>query len=179
MRIHRLAASACLVITLGSIILSLVIGAATPAWLVTMWYPPDELVGKSPLVPVLGGLLLLGLVNSWTLWQVLRGPARTAVPMRRAATWLRLLLYANVMWLLIPSFLPSLVETVIGLALWVPALVLLTVVLTRSGWPFRLALLLLGLVEPARSLASGLADDRVDRRGDGCALRRLAGAHGA
>ncbi|WP_214104490.1 hypothetical protein [Acrocarpospora catenulata] len=141
------------------IILSLVIGTATPAWLATMWYPPDEIIGKSPLVPVLGGLLLLGLVNSWMLWQVLRGPAPMAVPMRRAATWLRLLLYADVMWLLIPSFLPGLVETVIGLVLWVPALVLLTVVLTGSGWPFRLALLLLGLVEPARSLASGLADD--------------------
>ncbi|RVX46615.1 hypothetical protein EDD27_9507 [Nonomuraea polychroma] len=159
MRIYRLAASASLAITLGSIILSLVIGTATPAWLATMWYPPDEIVGKSPLVPVLGGLLLLGLVNSWMLWQVLRGPAPTAVPMGRAATGLRLLLYVNVLWLLIPSFLPGLVETVIGLALWVPALVLLTVVLTGSGRPFRLALLLLGLVEPAISLASGLADD--------------------
>lgn len=159
MRIYRLAASAYLVITLGSIIASLAIGTATPAWLVTMWYPPDEIVGKSPLVPVLGGLLLLGLVNAWTLWQVLLGPARTAVPMRRAATWLRLLLYANVMWLLIPSFLPDMVETVIGLALWVPALVLLTVVLTGSGWLFRLALLLLGLVESTGSLVSGLADD--------------------
>ncbi|MDP9864527.1 MULTISPECIES: hypothetical protein [Streptosporangium] len=156
---YRSAASAYLVITLGSIILSLVIGTATPAWLVTMWYPPGEIVGKSPLVPVLGGLLLLGLVNSWMLWQVLRGPAPAAVPMRRAATWLRLLLYADVMWLLIPSFLPDLVETVIGLALWVPALVLLTVVLTGSGRPFRLVLLLLGLVEPARSLVSDLVDD--------------------
>ncbi|WP_336216876.1 hypothetical protein [Nonomuraea sp. LPB2021202275-12-8] len=135
------------------------IGTPAPAWLVTMWYPPDEIVGESPLVPVLGGLLLLGLVNSWMLWQVLRGPAPMAVPMRRAATWLRLLLYADVMWLLIPSLFPGLVETVIGLVLWVPALVLLTVVLTGSGWPFRLALLLLGLVEPARSLVNGLADD--------------------
>lgn len=159
MRIYRLAASAYLAITLGSIILSLVIGTATPAWLVTMWYPPGESIGKSPLVPVLGGLLLLGLANSWMLWQVLRGPAPVNVPMRRAATWLRLLLYANVMWLLIPSFFPGLVEMVIGLALWVPALVLFTVVLTGSGWPFRLALLLLGLVEPASSLASGLMDD--------------------
>ncbi|MEU4699344.1 hypothetical protein [Nonomuraea dietziae] len=76
------------------------------------------------------------------------------------ATWLRLLLYANVMWLLIPYVFPDLVEMVIGLALWVPAFVLLTVVLTGSGWPFRLALLLLGLVEPARSLETGLVDDR-------------------
>ncbi|MET9344861.1 hypothetical protein [Nonomuraea sp. NPDC003804] len=158
-RIDRLATSVYLVITLGSIVLSLVIGTATPAWLVTMWYPPGEVVGRSPLVPVLGGLLLVGLVNAWMLWQILRGPAPTAVPMRRAATWLRLLLYADVVWLLIPSFLPDLVETVIGLALWVPALVLLTVVLTGSGRPFRLALLLLGLVEPAISLASDLVDD--------------------
>ncbi|GAA3070059.1 hypothetical protein [Streptosporangium carneum] len=158
MRIYRLAASAYLVITLGSIVLSLVIGTATPAWLATMWYPPGEIVGKSPLLPVLGGLLLLGLVNSWMLWQVLRGPAPMAVPTRGAATWLRLLLYADVMWLLIPSLLPDLVETVIGLALWVPALVLLTVVLTGSGRPFRLALLLIGLVEPAGSLAIGLMD---------------------
>ncbi|WP_440072530.1 hypothetical protein [Streptosporangium sp. OZ121] len=157
MRIHRSAAFASLVVTLGSIILSLVIGTATPAWLVTMWYPPGESIGRSP--SVLGGLLLLGLVNSWMLWQVLRGPAPTALPMGRAATWLRLLLYADVVWLLIPSFLPDLVETVIGLALWVPALVLFTVVLTGSGRPFRLALLLIGLVEPAISLANSLADD--------------------
>ncbi|MEU4323635.1 hypothetical protein [Nonomuraea dietziae] len=157
MRIYRLAAFSYLAITLGSIILSLVIGTATPAWLVTMWYPPSGIIGASPLV--LGGLLLLGLVNSWMVWQVLRGPAPVAVPMRRAATWLRLLLYANVTWLLIPSFFPDLVEMVIGLALWVPAFVLLTVVLTGSGRPFRLALLLLGLVEPARTLTIGLVDD--------------------
>ncbi|MFF0249178.1 hypothetical protein ACWEU6_19645 [Streptosporangium sandarakinum] len=154
-----MAAFACLTITLGSVSLSLVIGTATPAWLVTMWYPPDEVIEGPPLVPVLGGLLLLGLVNSWMLWEVLRGPAPAAVPMRRAATWLRLLLYADVVWLLIPSFLPGLVETVIGLALWVPALVLFTVVLTGSGRPFRLALLLLGLVEPVTSLVDCLADD--------------------
>lgn len=158
MPLYRLAASASLVVTVGSIILSLVIGTATPAWLVTLWYPPDEIVGNSPLVPVLGGLLLLGLVNSWMLWQVLRGPALMAVPMRGAAAWLRLLLYANVMWLLIPSFLPGSVETIIGLALWVPALVLFAVVLTGSGRPFRLALLVLGLVEPATSLTYGLVD---------------------
>ncbi|WP_155340795.1 hypothetical protein [Acrocarpospora corrugata] len=114
-------------------------------------------------MPVLGGLLLLGLVNSWMLWQVLRGPAPTAVPMSRAARWLRLLLYADVVWLLIPSLLPGLVETVIGLALWVPALVLFTMVFTGSGWPFRLALLLLGLMEPVRSLVYDLADDSVFR----------------
>ncbi|GGP85220.1 hypothetical protein GCM10010140_13160 [Streptosporangium pseudovulgare] len=154
-----MAASACLAITLGSVSLSLVIGTATPAWLVTMWYPPDEVIEGPPLVPVLGGLLLLGLVNSWMLWEVLRGPAPAAAPMRRAATWLRLLLYADVVWLLIPSFLPGLVETVIGLALWVPALVLFTVVLTGSGRPYRLALLLLGLVEPVTSLVDCLTDD--------------------
>ncbi|GAA3430007.1 hypothetical protein GCM10018953_71910 [Streptosporangium nondiastaticum] len=159
MRPNRLAASACLAITLGSILLSLVIGTATPAWLVTMWYSPDEVIEGPPLVPVLGGLLLLGLVNSWMLWEVLRGPAPAAVPMRRAATWLRLLLYADVVWLLIPSFLPGLVETVIGLAIWVPALVLFTVVLTGSGRLFRLALLLLGLVEPVTSLVDCLTDD--------------------
>ncbi|MFG3441210.1 hypothetical protein ACGF0J_28505 [Nonomuraea sp. NPDC047897] len=148
-----------MVVTLGSIIVSLVIGTATPAWLVTLWYPPGETAGESPLVPVLGGLLLLGLVNTWMLWQVLRRPAPVAVPMRRPARWLRLLLYADVVWLLIPSFLPYMVEMVIGLALWVPALVLFTVVVTGSGRPFRLAVLLLGLVEPATSLAGGLADD--------------------
>lgn len=159
MRLYRLAAFASLVITIGSIILSVVMGTATRAWLATMWYPPDEAVGEFPLIPVLGGLLLLGLVNSWTLWQILRGPTPVAVPMGRAAIWLRRLLYADAVWLLVPSFLPDLVETVIGVALWVPALVLLTVVLTGSGWPFRLAILLIGLVEPVRSLVSGLADD--------------------
>ncbi|MEU8385576.1 hypothetical protein [Streptosporangium sp. NPDC048865] len=159
MRTHRSAARACLVITLGSIVLSLVLGTATPAWLVTMWYPPDEGVGDSSLPPVLGGLLLLGLVNSWMLWQILRPPVPTVVPMRRAARWLRLLLYANTVWLLIPSLLPNLVETVVWLVLWVPALVLFTVVLTGPGRPFRLVLLLLGLVEPVRSLVDGLTDD--------------------
>ncbi len=158
MRLYRSAAAASFVITLGAIILSLVIGTATPAWLVTMWYPPNEVVGASPLVPVLGGLLLVGLVNSWMLWQVLRGPATTDVPMRRAASWLRLVLYADVVWLLIPSFLPGPVETVVGLALWASALVLLTVVLTGPGRPFRLALLLLGLAEPVRSLVTDLTD---------------------
>ncbi|MFI6713040.1 hypothetical protein ACIBF7_41880 [Nonomuraea sp. NPDC050478] len=135
------------------------IGTATPAWLVTMWYPPDEIVGRSPLVPVLAWLLLLGLVNAWMLWQVLRVPAPMALPMRSAATWLRLLLYANVVWSLIPSFLPDLVETVIGVVLRLSLLVLFTVVFTRSGLPFRLALLLFGLVEPVALLASGLVSD--------------------
>ncbi|MED7929249.1 hypothetical protein SMD20_33740 [Nonomuraea sp. LP-02] len=159
MRLHRLAASAYFAITLGSVVLGLVIGSATPAWLVTMWYPPGEAVEGSPLLPVLGGLLLLGLVNAWMFWQVLRRPAPTGVPMGRAAAWLRVLLYANVVWLLIPSFLPDLVETVIGLALWVPALVLLTVVVTGSGRSFRLALLLFGLVAQAGAVMDDFADD--------------------
>lgn len=164
MPFYRLAASAFLALTVGSVILSLAIGTATPAWVVTMWYPPDEIVGNSSPVPVLGGLLLLGLVKSWTLWQVLRGPALKAASTWGAAAWLRLLLYANAVWLLIPSFLPGPVETIIGLTLWVPALVLLVVVLTGSGRPFRLVLLLLGLVEPARSLTYGLADAAAEPR---------------
>ncbi|MEU4834896.1 hypothetical protein [Streptosporangium sp. NPDC023615] len=159
MRIHRSAVSAYLVLTLGSVLLGLVLGTATPAWLVTMWDLPGESVGRSPLLPLLGGLLLLGLVNSWMLWQVLRGPAPTAVPVRRAATWLRRLLYATVVWLLIPFSLPEAVETVIGPALWVPALVLFTVVLTGVGRLFRSVLLLLGLAGAAGSLAIGLMDD--------------------
>ncbi|MEV4293016.1 hypothetical protein AB0K40_46555 [Nonomuraea bangladeshensis] len=159
MRLHRLAAAAYFAIALGSVVLGLVVGSATPAWLVTMWYPPGEAVGRSPLLPVLGGLLLLGLVNAWMFWQVLRRPAPAGGPMGRAARWLRVLLYADVVWLLIPSYLPDLVETVIGLALWVPALVLLTVVVTGSGRFFRLALLLFGLVEPVRAVMDALADD--------------------
>ncbi|MGA4994273.1 hypothetical protein [Nonomuraea bangladeshensis] len=159
MRLHRLAAAAYFAIALGSVVLGLVVGSATPAWLVTMWYPPGEAVGRSPLLPVLGGLLLLGLVNAWMFWQVLRRPAPAGVPMGRAARWLRVLLYADVVWLLIPSYLPDLVETVIGLALWVPALVLLTVVVTGSGRFFRLALLLFGLVEPVSAGMDALADD--------------------
>ncbi|SET90642.1 hypothetical protein [Nonomuraea wenchangensis] len=159
MRLHRLAASAYFAVALGSVGLSLVIGSATPAWLVTMWYPPGEAVEGVPLLPVLGGLLLLGLVNAWMFWEVLRRPAPAGMPMGRAAVWLRVLLYANVVWLLIPSYLPDLVETVISLALWVPALVLLTVVVTGSGRFFRLALLLFGLAEPARAVMDALADD--------------------
>ncbi|GAA1744993.1 hypothetical protein [Nonomuraea bangladeshensis] len=159
MRLHRLAAAAYFAIALGSVVLGLVVGSATPAWLVTMWYPPGEAVGGSPLLPVLGGLLLLGLVNAWMFWQVLRRPAPADVPMGRAARWLRVLLYANVVWLLIPSYLPDLVETVIGLALWMPALVLLTVVVTGSGRFFRLALLLFGLVEPVSAGMDALAGD--------------------
>jgi hypothetical protein len=158
-RLHRLAAAAYFAIALGSVVLGLVVGSATPAWLVTMWYPPGEAVGRSPLLPVLGGLLLLGLVNAWMFWQVLRRPAPAGGPMGRAARWLRVLLYADVVWLLIPSYLPDLVETVIGLALWVPALVLLTVVVTGSGRVFRLALLLFGLVEPVSAGMDALADD--------------------
>ncbi|WP_204042931.1 hypothetical protein [Acrocarpospora phusangensis] len=135
------------------------IGTATPAWLLTMWYPPDEFVGRSSLVPLLGGLLLLGLVNAWMLWEILRPPTPVAVPMGRAARWLRLLLYAEVLWLLIPSFFPGPIETVIGLALWVPVLVLFAVVPTGSSRLFRLALLLFGLVEPVVSLVNSLADD--------------------
>ncbi|MEU6791171.1 hypothetical protein ABZ907_05715 [Nonomuraea wenchangensis] len=158
MRLHRLAAAASFAIVLGSVVLSLVIGSATPAWLVTVWYPPGEAVEESPLLPVLGGLLLLGLVNAWMFWQVLRRPDPASVPMGRAARWLRVLLYADVVWLLIPSFLPDLVETVISQALWVPALVLLTVVVTGSGRFFRLALLLFGLVEPVAAVMDALAD---------------------
>ncbi|MGW2147226.1 hypothetical protein ACWCOT_23195 [Nonomuraea bangladeshensis] len=159
MRLHRLAAAAYFAIALGSVVLGLVAGSATPAWLVTMWYPPGEAVGGSPLLPVLGGLLLLGLVNAWMFWQVLRRPAPAGVPMGRAARWLRVLLYANVVWLLIPSYLPDLVETAIGLALWMPALVLLTVVVTGSGRFFRLALLLFGLAEPVSAGVDALAGD--------------------
>ncbi len=159
MRLHRLAASAYFAVDLGSVGLSLVIGSATPAWLVTMWYPPGEAVEGVPLLPVLGGLLLLGLVNAWMFWEVLRRPAPAGMPMGRAAVWLRVLLYADVVWLLIPSYLPDLVETVISLALWVPALVLLTVVVTGPGRFFRLALLLFGLAEPVRAVVDALADD--------------------
>ncbi len=159
MRLHRLAASAYFAVALGSVGLSLVIGSATPAWLVTMWYPPGEAVEGVPLLPVLGGLLLLGLVNAWMFWEILRRPAPAGMPMGRVAVWLRVLLYADVVWLLIPSYLPDLVETVISLALWVPALVLLTVVVTGSGRFFRLTLLLFGLVEPARAVVDALADD--------------------
>ncbi|MEV5560371.1 hypothetical protein AB0L44_42590 [Nonomuraea wenchangensis] len=159
MRLHRLAASAYFAVALGSVGLSLVIGSATPAWLVTMWYSPGAAVEGVPLLPVLGGLLLLGLVNAWMFWEVLRRPAPAGMPMGRAAAWLRVLLYADVVWLLIPSYLPDLVETVISLALWVPALVLLTVVVTGSGRFFRLALLLFGLVEPVRAVVDALADD--------------------
>ncbi|MFI6991705.1 hypothetical protein [Nonomuraea wenchangensis] len=159
MRLHRLAASAYFAVALGAVVLGLVIGSATPAWLVTMWYPPGAAVEGVPLLPVLGGLLLLGLVNGWMFWEVLRRPAPAGMPMGRAAAWLRVLLYADVVWLLIPSFLPDLVETVVSRALWVPALVLLTVVVTGSGRFFRLALLLFGLVEPVRAVMDALADD--------------------
>ncbi|MER7361540.1 hypothetical protein [Nonomuraea wenchangensis] len=159
MRLHRLAASAYFAVALASVGLGLVIGSATPAWLVTLWYPPGAAVEGVPLLPVLGGLLLLGLVNAWMFWEVLRRPATAGMPMGRAAVWLRVLLYADVVWLLIPSYLPDLVETVISLALWVPALVLLTVVVTGSGRFFRLALLLFGLVEPVRAVVDALADD--------------------
>ncbi|MGW3342853.1 hypothetical protein ACWDA3_06080 [Nonomuraea rubra] len=163
MHLSRTAAAASLIITVGSIALSLVIGTATPAWLATLWYPPGESLTASPLLPVLGGLLLVGLVNSWMFWQIFRGPAPLIGPARQAGTWLRLSLYAYLVWLLIPSFLPDLVETVIGTALWMAAIVLLLVVLTGSGRAFRLVLLLLALVETAGSLAIGLADEPMSR----------------
>ncbi|MGC5015048.1 hypothetical protein ACLQ2R_30155 [Streptosporangium sp. DT93] len=163
MRFHRPAVSAYLIVTLSSIVLGLVLGTTTPAWLVTMWEPPGEGVERHSLLPVLGGLLLLGLVNAWMLWQVLRGPAPSAVPMRRTATWLRLLLYASVVWTLIPFSLPEPVGTFVGPVLWGLELVLFTVVLTGSGLLFRLATLLLGLVGTAGSLAIVLADDTLFR----------------
>ncbi|MFD0467356.1 hypothetical protein ACFQ0B_02840 [Nonomuraea thailandensis] len=116
-------------------------------------------------------MLLVGLVNSWMLWQLFRGPAPLVGPVRRAATWLRLILYANVAWLLIPSFLPSPVELVIGLVLWASALVLITMVLTGPGRAFRSALLLVGAVETAGSFAIGLVDDPVSRFFPGTAYR--------
>ncbi|MEU4514238.1 hypothetical protein AB0G05_32455 [Nonomuraea wenchangensis] len=55
MRLHRLAAAASFAVALGAVVLGLVVGSATPAWLVTMWYPPGEAVEGAPLLPVLGG----------------------------------------------------------------------------------------------------------------------------
>ncbi|MFB4288757.1 hypothetical protein ACBI99_14015 [Nonomuraea sp. ATR24] len=164
MRLYRWAASVSLVITLGAIVVSLVVGTATPAWLATMWSPPSSSVGASPLVPVLGGLLLVGLVNAWLFWQVLRGPGPAGAPLGRAGVWLRTLLYANVAWLMIPSFLPDTVEVIIGLVLWVPALVLLAVVFAGSGRLFRLALLVFGVAESVPLLVARLADDSVLQR---------------
>ncbi|WP_020544258.1 hypothetical protein [Nonomuraea coxensis] len=53
--------------------------------------------------------------------------------------------------------MPGTVEMVINLVLWMPALVLFTVVVTGPGRAFRLALLLFGLVEPAGLVFEALA----------------------
>ncbi|NUR93237.1 MAG: hypothetical protein HOY71_54955 [Nonomuraea sp.] len=132
------------------------IGSVTPAWLVTMWYPPHRSMESSP--PLLAGLALLGLVNAWMLGQVVRRPAPGS-PLGRTAAWLRVLLYAEVLWLLIPSFMPDPVELAIGWALCLPWLVLFAVVITGYGLPYRIVMVVLGLVAlmPAPDRAVGLA----------------------
>ncbi|MER5421887.1 hypothetical protein [Streptosporangium roseum] len=131
-----------------AVVVSLVRDSLDPAWTVVQWYPPSRFADKTSLLAVLGGLLLVGAVNSWMFWQVLQGPA-DAAPLPRRALWLRRLLYVYVGWLLIPVPLPDEVETAFDVVLWVPIVILFAQVLTRSGPTFRLILVTAALVSTA------------------------------
>ncbi|GAA4181146.1 hypothetical protein GCM10022252_05040 [Streptosporangium oxazolinicum] len=131
-----------------AVVVSLVRDSPDPAWTVVQWYPPSRFADEISLLAVLGGLLLVGAVNSWMFWQVLRRPA-DAAPLPRRALWLRRLLYVYVGWLLIPVPLPDEVETAFDVVLWVPIVILLAQVLTHSGPTFRLILVATALVSTA------------------------------
>ncbi|WP_089205343.1 hypothetical protein [Streptosporangium subroseum] len=128
-----------------AVVISLARDSLDPAWTVVQWYPPSRFADETSLLAVLGGLLLVGAVNSWMFWQVLRGPA-DAAPLPRRALWLRRLLYVYVGWLLIPVPLPDEVATAFDVVLWVPIVILLAQTLTRSGPAFRLILVTTALL---------------------------------
>ncbi|WP_371781764.1 hypothetical protein [Streptosporangium subroseum] len=144
-RLGQLAAIVNMVAVVVAVVVSLVRDSLDPAWTVVQWYPPSRFADETSLLAVLGGLLLVGAVNSWMFWQVLQGPA-DAAPLPRRALWLRRLLYVYVGWLLIPVPLPDEVETAFDVVLWVLIVILFAQVLTRSGPTFRLILVTTALL---------------------------------
>ncbi|MDP9847711.1 hypothetical protein [Streptosporangium lutulentum] len=144
-RLGRLAAVVNMTAVVVAVVVSLVRDSLDPAWTVVQWYPPSRSADETSLLAVLGGLLLVGAVNSWMFWQVLQGPA-DAAPLPRRALWLRRLLYVYVGWLLIPVPLPDEVRTAFDVVLWVPIVILFAQVLTHSGPAFRLILVTTALL---------------------------------